>query len=142
TIRVTVTSPTCQDFMCSRAILLSSPLPRRGEDTKARRLCRLAAVGEGRSLAERASWLRAYPSPSSASPRLRGSKLHYPLPYQGERAKSRRSPLLHLRLVPRHALGRQLGGGERGFAEDEVGRALADHHAGGVGVAADDRGHH
>src|SRR5690349_16876771 len=77
TIRVTVTSPTCHDFMCSLAI--GSPL------------CRFLAA---------CFWL-----------------------------------------VARHALGRQLGHRERRLAEDEVGRALADHHAGRVGVAADDARH-
>ena len=43
------------------------------------------------------------------------------------RSLSRRlPPWLRFGLVARHALGRQLGGGERGLAEDEIGRALAD----------------
>src|SRR5690606_41293658 len=54
--------------------------------------------------------------------------------------KSRGLPR-HLRLVPRHALVRQLGGGERGLAEDEACRALAEPHARRRGVAPDDRRH-
>src|SRR5690242_13679282 len=77
TMRVTVTSPTCHDFMCSLA--MASPL------------CRFGAA--------------------------------------------------LLWLVARDALGRQLGGRQRRLAENEVRPALADHHAGRIGVAADDARH-
>src|SRR5690606_27469118 len=105
TIRVTVTSPTCQDFMCSRAIWLI-PCPRpslEGRGYEGLATCRLAAVGEG-GAAGNAALLR--PTPLQVFASQQAGKLHYPLPYQGERVKSRRPPL-RLWLVARHAFGRQ-----------------------------------